>query len=136
MKTLIRVLTPLIIVVVMGCPAKPVREQFASPIPNKRIYESYYVGVATSASDATLIFLRDSGFPGSGCAYVMYVNNVKIFAIRAGEKITIHVPAGQHILRMEAFCLQDFAMSLETTLAPGESQTYRAVANFNLVRIE
>lgn len=72
----------------------------------------------------------------------MYVDNVKVFAIRHGEQITIHVPAGQHFFRLETgggLC-PNIATSQETTIAPGARQTYRILlpsdGSLRLTRVE
>ena len=132
-------------VVVLGlasCSTTPVTQQSASPVAVGRLYQSAYLGAATNASDATVVFLRDAGFFGAGCSHDMYVDNVKVFAIRHGEQITIHVPAGQHFFRLETgggLC-PNIATSQETTIAPGARQTYRFLlpsdGSLRLTRVE
>ena len=125
-----------------ACSTTPVTQQSASPVDPDRIYHPSYLGPAESAGDATIIFLRDKGFSGAGCSHDMYVDNVKVFAIRHGEKITIHVPAGQHFFRLETgggLC-PNIAASQETTLTPGARQVYRILlpsdGSLRLTRIE
>lgn len=110
-----------------GCSTTPVTQQSAAQVPADRIYQQSYIGMATGPSDASVTFLRDAGFSGGGCSHDMYVDNVKVFAIRQGEQATIHVPAGQHFFRLETgggMC-PNIAASQETTLAPGARQIYR-----------
>lgn len=125
-----------------ACSTTPVTQRSASPVDQDRIYQRSYVGPADSAGDATVVFLRDEGFSGSGCSHDMYVDNVKVFAIRHGEQITIHVPAGQHLFRLETgggLC-PNIAASQETILAPGARQIYRILlpsdGSLRLTRIE
>jgi len=128
--------------VLTACSTTPVTQQSASSVDPDRIYQRSYVGPAISAGDATVVFLRDEGFSGAGCSHDLYVDNVKVFAIRHGEQITIHVPAGQHFFRLETgggLC-PNIAASQETTLAPGARQVYRILlpsdGSLRLTRIE
>ena len=117
----------LFILVLAACSTSPVTQHSADPVPDKRIYKPSFIGPAVSTDDATLVFLRDKGFSGAGCSHDIYVNNVKVFAIDSNEHITIHVPAGQHFMRLETgggLC-PNIATSQETTLAPGARQVYR-----------
>lgn len=112
-----------------ACSTNPVTVQSAAAVPSARIYQPAYVGAAIAPSDATVVFLRDSGFSGSGCSYDMYVDNVKVFAIRSGEQITIHVPAGRHFYRLETgggLC-PNVATSQESVIEAGGRQVYRAL---------
>lgn len=72
----------------------------------------------------------------------MYVDNVKVFAIREGEKITIHVPAGRHFFRLETgggLC-PNIPTSQETAVSAGALRTYRILlpsdGSLRLMRIE
>lgn len=131
-----------LLLILAGCSTTPVTQQSALPVARDRIYQPSYVGVANSTSDATVVFLRDAGFSGAGCSHDMYVDNVKVFAIRQGEQIEIHVPAGQHFFRLETgggLC-PNIAASQETTIAPGARMTYRILlpsdGSLRLTRIE
>lgn len=127
---------------VSACSTTPVTQQSAAPVPPDRIYQAGYIGVASSTSDATVVFLRDSGLFGSGCSHDIYVDGVKVFAIRQGEQITIHVPAGQRVFRLETgggLC-PNISTSQETTISAGSRQTYRILlpsdGSLRLTRIE
>ena len=127
---------------ISACSTDPVSEQSAAPVPPERIYHSSYVGVATTPSDATVVFLRDSGLFGSGCSHDLFIDNVKVFAIRQGEQIATHVPAGQHFFRLETgrgLC-PNIAASQESTIPSGAKQVYRILlpsdGSLRLTRIE
>ena len=110
-----------------ACSTVPVSEQSAQVVPASRIYQPAYIGPAVEPSDATVVFLRDSGFSGGGCSHDLYVDNVKVFAIRSGEKMTIHVPAGTHFYRVETgggLC-PNVAASQESAISAGARQVYR-----------
>lgn len=130
------------IVTISACSTTPVTQQSATQVPSERIYQPGHIGAASITSDATVIFLRDSGFSGGGCSHDLYVDNVKVFAIRQGEQITIHVPAGQRVFRLETgggLC-PNISTSQETTIAAGARQTYRILlpsdGSLRLTRIE
>lgn len=125
-----------------GCSTTPVSQQSAAYVPPDRIYQPSYVGPAGGPEDGTVVFLRDAGFVGSGCSHDMYVDNVKVFAIRHGEQITIHVPAGRHFFRLETgggLC-PNIAASQETTLLAGQKEVYRILlpsdGNLRLTRLQ
>jgi hypothetical protein len=57
----------------------------------------------------------------------MYIDNVKVFAIRHGEQITVHLPAGRHFFRLETgggLC-PNIAASQETMLNAGQHEVWR-----------
>ena len=125
-----------------GCSTTPVSRQTAASVPPDRIYQPSYVGSAVSPTDATVLFLRDAGFSGAGCSHDMFVDNVKVFAIRHAEQITIHIPAGQHFFRLETgggLC-PNIAASQQTTIAAGEHQVFRILlpsdGSLRLTRME
>lgn len=129
------------LLLVSACSTTPVTQQSATPVSTERIYQASYIGAA-STSGATVTFLRDSGFFGSGCSHDMYVDNVKVFAIREGEKITIHVPAGRHFFRLETgggLC-PNISTSQEAAVSAGARRTYRILlpsdGSLRLTRIE
>ncbi|HWG88185.1 MAG TPA: hypothetical protein VN679_10420 [Candidatus Acidoferrales bacterium] len=127
---------------VSACSTTPVSRQTAAIVPLDRIYQPSYVGSAASPTDATVLFLRDAGFSGAGCSHDMFVDNIKVFAIRPAEQITIHVPAGQHFFRLETgggLC-PNIAASQQTTIAAGEHQVFRILlpsdGSLRLTRME
>jgi hypothetical protein len=131
-----------LLLLLAGCSTTPVTSQSALPIAMDRVYQPSYMGPASSGSDATVVFQRDAGFSGAGCSHDMYIDNVKVFAIRHGEQITIHLPAGQHFFRLETgggLC-PNIAASQETTLAPGAREAFRILlpsdGSLRLTRVE
>src|SRR5690606_8452068 len=119
-----------------------VTQQSARQVPPERIHEASYIGPAAKATDATVVFLRDSGGHGSACTHDIYVNTIRVFSIRQGEQITFHVPAGQHFFRLESgggLC-PNISTSQETILSEGARQVYRILlpsdGSLRLTRIE
>lgn len=132
----------IMIFLLAGCSTDPVTLQSAAHIPRERIYQPNYFGAAKNVSDATVVFLRDSGLFGSGCSHDIYINNIKFFSIRANEQATIHLPANQYFFRLETgggMC-PNIATSQESQLAPGARQIYRILlpsdGSLRLTRME
>ncbi|WP_312963906.1 hypothetical protein [Stutzerimonas nitrititolerans] len=121
-----RALILLSILVLAGCSTSPVSEGEAKPIPRDRIYASDIVGPAAGGR-AEVVFLRDSGYFGSGCSHDLYVNNRKAFAIRQGEGVTLSLEPGSYFFRLETgggLC-PNIATSQDLELKSGSSAAYR-----------
>lgn len=125
-----------------GCSTTPISTATAAYVPSSRIYHPSYIGAAKSSRDGTVIFLRDAGLFGSGCSHDMYIDNVKVFAIRHAEQITIHLPAGRHFFRLETgggLC-PNIAESQETTLEAGQREVWRilipSTGSLHLTRLQ
>lgn len=131
-----------LIVAMAGCSTSATNDHAAKAVSAQYIYKPAYVGEATGPSEATVAFYRDTGLFGSGCRHDMYVDGVKIFTIRPGEKITIRVSAGEHLFRLETgrgMCA-DTAISQETSIAAGAHHVYRIMLSssftLHLTRME
>lgn len=123
MRILICMLT---IVLMTGCSTSPVLEGDAKPIPSDRIYAADIVGPAGNGL-AEVVFLRDSGYLGSGCSHDLYVNNRKAFAIRQGEGVKLSLEPGSYFFRLETgggLC-PNIATSQDLELKAGSSAAYR-----------
>jgi hypothetical protein len=132
----------LLIATIAGCSTAPVTSQNAQAVPSARIYQPAMIGAATDAQQGTVVFLRDAGFLGSGCSHDVYVDNVKAFAIRHGEEVSIHLAPGDHVFRLETgggLC-PNISTSQETMLAAGEREVFRILipsdGNLRLTRIQ
>ncbi len=75
---------------------------------------------------AAVTVVRDSGLMGAACNDVLYIDGQKIAALGTGEKITVYLSPGHHVLGTTAagICAGGTA-SAETTIRAGESRTYR-----------
>src|SRR5262249_28336362 len=129
------------VVVLAACSTTPIDRATAQQVPPDHIYAAALVGTAGGA-EGDVLFLRDEGFVGRGCSHDIFVDNRKAFAIRAGEKITLHVPAGLHVFRLEtgAGLCPNIAMSQETTVGIGAHQVFRILlpsdGSLRLTRVE
>ncbi len=50
-----------------------------------------------SLDKAAVIFVRDSGFTGSGCDVLLSVDDTPAAQLAAGELVQLHVEPGEHI---------------------------------------
>ena len=116
-------------------PTTPVTEQSGKLVSSDRIYQPSFVGTAQNKNEATVAFYRDASFLGSGCSHYIYIDDVKVFAIWQGEKMTLHMPSGNHVFRLQIadkdsekeennLCPND-TISEEITLEPSGHQAYR-----------
>lgn len=137
-------LVPVLVVIagLSACSTVPVSGASALSVPADRIYRAEYIGAASEAEQATVVFRRDAGFSGAGCSHDIFVDNVKVFAIRHGEELTIHLPAGPHFFRLETgggLC-PNIATSQDAVLPAGGRQVYRILlpsdGNLRMTRIE
>lgn len=125
-----------------ACSSMPTSEREAVPVPSERIYAPAFVGPATSPTDGAIVFLRDSGLRGMGCTHDVFIDSVRVFGIKHSEQITVHVPAGDHFVRIEnntSVCPR-ITTSQSTALKAGSTQIYRIQlpgnGGLNLTRIE
>jgi hypothetical protein len=137
-----RVAPFLLALAVGACATSPVTENSAEKVPPSRIYEPSFAGPATSSTDGSMLFLRDSGMSGAGCAHDVFVDQVKVFSIKHNEQFEIHLPAGVHFVRLAMGTRICSAMtaSLETTVVAHARQVFRIMVSIDstvrLTRIE
>lgn len=129
------------VLALVGCSTDPVTLQTAKQVSADRIYDRALLK-RTSADQAKVTFLRDSGFVGAGCSHDIYVDQIKALALRQGEGASVYVSPGEHLFRMETgggLC-PNVATSQEANLKPGGSQTYRILlpsdGSLRFIRIE
>jgi len=131
-----------VLAMLSACSSLPTSEHDADPVPTDRVYAPSVLGAATAATDGSIVFLRDWGFGGMGCTHDVFIDSVKAFGIRHSEQITVHVPAGDHFIRIEnntTLC-PSITTSQSTVLKAGTKQIYRIQltgnGGLNLTRIE
>ncbi|MCU9949862.1 DUF2846 domain-containing protein [Pseudomonas sp. PDM13] len=109
-----------------GCSTSPVSEGEAERVPSERIYASDLVGKA-QGDQASVLFLRDTGILGVGCTHDIYVNNRKVFSIRAGEGISLKLQPGEYSFRLETGggACPNVATSQDANLKPAGAIAYR-----------
>lgn len=127
-----RLLIPIAISTLMGCATVQVPTAEAVPVPASRIY----VAELVSATDANATFVRDSGIMGIGCTHDLYVGSVRVLSLEAGERATLKLPLGTHVMRVESpasYCATN-TKYLTSTFAVGVPQVFRIYFDVNQVK--
>lgn len=76
-----------------GCATTPTPITEAINTPEERIYFKSTQGQPS----AMVVFIRDQGFTGSGVYKHLSIDGEKAAAIDVGEKVTLLIPAGEHV---------------------------------------
>ncbi len=121
-----RILAAAAVAMLAACSTTQVTQSQAKEVPQDRVYAPEYL-LETSEKSAQVVFLRDAGFSGSGCSHDLFVNNVKVAAIRHAEGITVHLQPGDYFFRLETgggLC-PNISTSQNASLAAGARQVYR-----------
>jgi hypothetical protein len=92
-------LTAFAIFFVAGCATSPVSTNEAAPVPPERIISDVFL--ATKPNTGEVIIKRDTGFGGSACSSRVFVDGSPVADLRTGEKVTLYLPLGDHIIGAE-----------------------------------
>jgi hypothetical protein len=112
-----------------GCATTQLPPQDAIEVPASRIVSR------PTAGDATVTVVRDQGFLGGGCYYLLAFNNLQVARMDVGERIEFPVPAGDLLLsvssdpRGQALCSlrPNHVVQREFTIKAGETKRFRIV---------
>lgn len=85
----------LLSVLIAGCATSPVALIDAKPIPADRVFAYKQPNEEPSGS---LVVVRDQGAFGAACPIALYVDGTVAAHLRTAETLTIHLPAGLHII--------------------------------------
>ena len=79
----------------VGCSTTPIPSDQATPVPQSRLaaFQS-----KPSGQYGTLIVTRDSGFVGSACNTIVYIDGKKSAEIAQGETAKFYLPVGEVII--------------------------------------
>jgi len=111
-----------------GCTTTAVQGGREQSIPPDRVFDASLL-TASAERSARIVVTRDKGLRGSACSYLIFFDNVKLFALRPSETATLHVTPGAHFLRLETtggLCGLS-ATSQNVVIAADERQVYRAI---------
>jgi hypothetical protein len=105
-----------------ACSTTPVSLSEATPVPPDRHLAYKQAGNNTGA----VVVRRDSGIQSSMCATQILVNGQIAAYIRTGERITLHLPAGDFILGAvaDSICAGGL-VELRAQATPGTPQYFR-----------
>ncbi len=126
---------------IAGCSSTPQEQGRARVVPDERVYSADLL-TPSAERTAQIVVIRDQGFKGSACSYIISLDKAKVVALRSSESSIMHVSPGPHFLTLETtggFCGSSI-MSQNVYIATGEKQVYRAiqpgVGEAHLTRIE
>jgi hypothetical protein len=82
-------------IILAGCSTSPIPSDQAAPVPASRLtaFQSKPTG-----QYGTLIVTRDSGFTGSACYTILYIDGKKSAEIGSGETAKFYLPVGERII--------------------------------------
>lgn len=113
-----------------GCATTPPTNAVAAPADRVFAFQA--------PADAVAIVVRDEGFVASGCGVGVTVDGTRAAFLAAGEKVTLHVTAGDHILGLvpsdRGLCgagSEGLARTLPFHVAKGESPHFRIAITGN-----
>lgn len=78
----------------VGCAVLPTPGGEATAVPSTR----HLLFSEAASGTATVSVTRDSGFAGSDCPTTLFVNDKMAALVKAGETVTLHLPAEPAIL--------------------------------------
>jgi hypothetical protein len=90
-----QILAACAVLLLAGCATSPVSRDVAKDVPANRLFAYQQ---PSGADDGTLLLIRDSGYLGSGCRVVIYIDDVQAASFSIAEKALLYIPAGRHIL--------------------------------------
>lgn len=111
-----------------GCATHVPKPNQVRPVPSERALAFQ----SPSDGDASIIVTRDAGFVGGGCYAGLYLDGDLVAKMDTGERATLHVPAGRHIIGTwsvgKALCGYregEDRRETDATLKPSELRKYR-----------
>ena len=82
-------------ILLTGCSTSPISSDQANLVPASRLLS--FQG-KPAGQYGTLIVTRDSGFTGSACNTVLYIDGKKSAEIGSGETAKFYIPTGERII--------------------------------------
>jgi hypothetical protein len=125
-----QLVTAVLTLAIVGCSSltavRPITKETGKPVPPARVYRPELT-VPSPGHTATVSFLRDAGFPGSGCTHKILVDGDAAFAIYAGEYQTLYLEPGKHAftLLIERGPCPEYSTTYTAALRDGAEESYR-----------
>lgn len=107
-----------------GCATTPVSNDNAKDVPSERIISK--TSLIKNPGEGAMIVKRDSGFTGSGCNIVVYLDGTAIAELDTGEKVKFFAQPGDHILsaKQTSICVAGLK-EVGVTLKANDEKTFR-----------
>lgn len=112
----------------VGCASQPVSTSEADV--SDEIYAERYT--EQGSGEHPLVIKRDEGIVGSACDHLVYVSGQKVAGLGAGEKVTVYLKEGTHIIgaKTAAVCTGSSAEA-QVEVTEGTNATYRIATDQN-----
>jgi hypothetical protein len=108
----------------VGCATSPIGSGEASmghAIPNEWQLPAPNTG--------KFVVTRDSGLMGAACSQRIYVDGTPIGDLRTGQKVTVYLPAGEHVAGVKpAGICGGGSASAQVVMAAGATKLYRVAS--------
>ncbi|MFK0093283.1 hypothetical protein [Pseudomonas sp. NPDC090592] len=85
-----------------GCATSPIPSSQADPVPASRLLAFQ---ATPSTPYGTLVVTRDSGFTGSACNTILYIDGQKSAEIASGESARFYLAPGERIVGVNSTTL-------------------------------
>ena len=106
-----------------GCSTTPIPSDQAKPVPASRLAAFQ---TKLDSQSGTLVVTRDSGFSGSACNTILYIDGEKTAEIGPGETAKFYLPAGERILGINSTTICGGGLKERSLiLNAGEIKRYR-----------
>jgi hypothetical protein len=116
-----------------GCATTPIPVKEAKPVPADRVFRSSSI---PKNGNVTVLFVRDTGFVGSGVYHHLFIDGRKAASLNPGEKIELVLPPGEHIFGVTPTDPFGNAIvnSIDQDLKPDRKYYYRLQTDGNDMR--
>ena len=119
-----------------GCASTAIPVGQAEPVPRDELY-AYQTKPAGQSGMLTVV--RDSGFVGSGCDAVVYIDGVRAGKIGTGQRATFFLPAGQPNIGVgfagNGLCMGVAIRTITGNVKPGAESVYSISGDMNGIYI-
>ncbi|CAN7256261.1 hypothetical protein LJR159_000975 [Pseudomonas brassicacearum] len=109
-----------------GCSSSAISVKQAEPVPPDELYAFQS---KPSGESGKVTVVRDSGFVGSGCDIVVYVDGRRAAKIGTGQRASFYLPVGTPSLGAglagSGLCAGAAIRTISASVKPGKESVYR-----------
>jgi hypothetical protein len=121
-----KTITAMALIALAGCATTPTPPNTAEQVPPDSIYGFQEM---TAGNTGKITVIRDSGFTGSGCDVLFYIEGKRAATIAAGKKATFYVQPGDVNLGagpiFSAVCGSSAVKTIATKIRPDQENLFR-----------
>jgi hypothetical protein len=139
MKQTLSLVGMFFILIIFGCSTTAVNKNDAINVSEDRIINKSLT-IPDSTRDTKVIFVRDSGFGGSGCYIFLYYQNERIAKLETSEKVSFYFKEGKHFIGVafgeKGLCsMSNFEFKYMVTISKDKENTYRIMTSGATVQL-